>query len=175
MAIRVALNHQTTYRYDRPVSLSPHIMRLRPAPHCRTPIRAYSLKVRPENQFLNWQQDPFGNYLARFVFLEKVLELAIEVDVIADMTVINPFDFFVDEYAEHFPFQYDPQLRKELGPYLEISEDGPLLHKWLANIDRSAPNTVLGFSSISIDASGKISITLSVWSRVCRPAKRPSR
>jgi uncharacterized protein (DUF2126 family)/transglutaminase-like putative cysteine protease len=143
MAIRVALNHQTTYRYDRPVSLSPHIIRLRPAPHCRTPIRAYSLKVRPENQFLNWQQDPFGNYLARFVFPEKTWELAIEVDLIAEMTVINPFDFFVEQYAEQFPFQYDPQLRKELGPYLEISEDGPLLHKWLANIDRSAPNTVL--------------------------------
>ena len=104
MAIRVAINHKTTYHYDRSVSLSPHIFRLRPAVHSRTPIEAYSFKVSPEDHFINWQQDPFGNYQARVVFPEKTKELRVEVEVIANMVVINPFDFFVEEYAEKYPF-----------------------------------------------------------------------
>src|SRR5262245_54196783 len=102
MSIRVALNHKTHYRFDRPVGLSPHEVKLRPAPHCRTPIRSYSMKVFPANHFLNWQQDPYGNYLARLTFPEKATELLITVDLVTDMTVINPFDFFVEPYAETF-------------------------------------------------------------------------
>ena len=137
MAIRVAINHKTAYHYDRFVSLSPHIFRLRPAVHSRTHIEAYSFKVFPENHFINWQQDPFGNYQARVVFPEKTKELRIEVEVIANMTVINPFDFFVEDYAENFPFNYKEQLKGELIPYLEIKEDGPLLSKWIDGLDRS--------------------------------------
>ena len=119
MTIRVCINHRTHYKFDRPVSLSPHTVRLRPAPHSRTPIHSYSLKIKPETHFINWQQDAFGNYLARLVFPEKCTEFAVDVEVIADMTVINPFDFFVEEYAEYFPFNYPAQLKKELLPYLE--------------------------------------------------------
>ena len=137
MAIRVAINHKTGYRFDRLVKVSPHVVRLRPAPHTRTPIESYSLKVLPENHFINWQQDPFGNYLARLVFPEPVREMSFEVDVVAEIVTINPFDFFVEEYAEHYPFEYTPHLKKELSPYLEITEDGPLLKKWLSGVDRS--------------------------------------
>src|SRR5450631_3267827 len=137
MAIRVAINHKTTYSYDRYVSLSPHIFRLRPAVHSRTQIESYSFKVMPKDHFINWQQDPFGNYQARVVFPEKTKELSIEVEVIANMTVINPFDFFVEEYAEDFPFTYSKQLQGELIPYLEIKEEGPLLDEWIKNLDRS--------------------------------------
>jgi uncharacterized protein (DUF2126 family)/transglutaminase-like putative cysteine protease len=137
MAIRVAINHKTTYTYDRFVSLSPHIFRLRPAVHSRTHIESYSFKVTPKDHFINWQQDPFGNYQARVVFPEKTKELSIEVEVIANMTVINPFDFFVEEYAENFPFSYTHQLRGELIPYLEIKEEGPLLDQWIQGLDRS--------------------------------------
>ncbi|MFP4348016.1 MAG: DUF2126 domain-containing protein [Desulfococcaceae bacterium] len=142
MSIRVAVNHKTHYTYDRRVSLSPHIFRLRPAVHCRTPIEAYSLTIRPENHFINWQQDPFGNYLARVVFLEPAKELYVEVDLVADLTVINPFDFFMEEYAENFPFSYTPQLKKELIPYLEVKENGPLLKEWLSKVDRSEKRMV---------------------------------
>ena len=131
MTIRVAINHLTQYKFDRAVEISPHTIRLRPAAHSRTPIEAYSLKIQPKNHWINWQQDPFGNYLARVVFPEKATELRIEVDLIADMTVINPFDFFVEEYAEHYPFSYTEQLHKELVPYLEIRESGPKLKAWL--------------------------------------------
>jgi uncharacterized protein (DUF2126 family)/transglutaminase-like putative cysteine protease len=137
MTIRVAINHKTRYQYDRLVSLSPHVFRLRPAVHSRTPIESYSITIKPSEHFINWQQDPFGNYLARVVFLEKTKELSLEVDLIADMTVINPFDFFVEEYAKDYPFQYDPQLKKELTPFMEIKESGPLLSEWLAGVDRS--------------------------------------
>ncbi len=137
MTIRIACHHVTHYRFDRPVSLSPHVLRLRPAPHCRTPIRAYSLRVLPENHFLNWQQDPFGNFLARLVFPERTQELRIEVEVLADMTVINPFDFFIEESAEYYPFAYDSLLARELAPYFEKAAAGPLLTAWLAQIDGS--------------------------------------
>ena len=99
MPIRVALHHRTSYRYDRLVSLSPHEVRLRPAPHARTPVLSYSLTVTPEQHFINWQQDPYGNYVARYVFPERTRELSFKVDLVADMTVINPFDFFVEQYA----------------------------------------------------------------------------
>ncbi|MDD5580662.1 MAG: transglutaminase family protein [Methylobacter sp.] len=137
MTIRVAIRHKTIYNFDRPVSLSPHVFRLRPAVHSRTPIKGYALRIEPKNHFINWQQDPFGNILARVVFPEKCRKLSVEVEVIADLTVINPFDFFVEEYAETYPFKYDSQMQKELQPYLEITENDPLLKKWLKSFDIS--------------------------------------
>src|SRR6202046_1675596 len=127
MAIHVALNHKTHYRYDRPVMLGPQTIRLRPAPHCRTPILAYSLKVLPKNHFINWQQDPQGNYLARLVFPEPTTELLVEVDLVAEMAVFNPFDFFLEPYAERSPFFYDPSAARELRPFFEAEFPGPLL------------------------------------------------
>ncbi|MEL6142310.1 MAG: transglutaminase family protein [Bacteroidota bacterium] len=133
MPIRVAIRHHTKYAYDRAVKLSPQVIRLRPAPHARNPIHGYSLDIQPKNHFINWQQDPFGNYLARVVFPEKVSEFSVDVEVITDMVTFNPFDFFLEEYAEKFPFTYDEQLKKELLPYLEIEENGPLLLEWVNN------------------------------------------
>ena len=131
MAIRVALQHRTTYRFDRRVNLSPHEIRLRPAPHCRTPILGYSLNVAPDSYFLNWQQDPYGNWVARLVFTAPTDVLDIVVDLIADMTVTNPFDFFVEPYAEFAPFVYAPALAKELIPFLETANAGPRLAGWI--------------------------------------------
>ena len=135
MALKVVISHKTHYKYDKYISLSPHVIRLRPAPHSRTPIESYSLKITPKEHFINWQQDPFGNYLARIVFPEKVKEFGIDVEIIADMITINPFDFFVDEYAKDFPFKYDKELQKELIPYLEKSEDGKKLQEFIKMLD----------------------------------------
>jgi len=137
MAIRIALHHKTSYHYDRLVNLSPHEVRLRPAPHARTPVLSYSLTVQPEQHFINWQQDPYGNYIGRFVFPEKTNILEFTVDLVADMTVINPFDFFVEKYAEHFPFTYPAQLQSELSPYLKTGEAGPLLKEWVAQAGKA--------------------------------------
>ncbi len=137
MAIRVALHHRTNYRYERPVSIHPQVVRLRPAPHSRTPILSYSLKVLPSKHFLNWQQDPQGNYQARLVFPEKSRSLEIEVDLVAEMTVINPFDFFLEPDAERYPVRYDPRQAHELKPFLETEPTGPRLTEYLAGIDRS--------------------------------------
>ena len=138
MSIRVALNHATTYDYVRPVTLGPQVVRLRPAPHCRTPILSYSLKVEPAEHFVNWQQDPFGNHFARFVFPEKTRRFEVAVELIADMTVINPFDFFLEEEAERFPFQYEPRLADNLEPYLAKEPGGPRFTEWLAAVDRTS-------------------------------------
>jgi uncharacterized protein (DUF2126 family) len=131
MSIHVALNHRTAYRYDRLVSLSPQTIRLRPAPHCRTPVLAYSMRVSPANHFTNWLQDPHGNYLARLVFPEKTREFTIEVDLVAELSAINPFDFFLEEDVERYPFTYEPTLKRDLAPYLEAAMPGPKLRDFV--------------------------------------------
>lgn len=133
MAIRIALQHKTNYDFDRDVSISPHVVRLRPAPHSRTPIFSYSFKVAPADHFINWQQDPFGNYQARLLFPNKARRLSFEVEVIADMTAYNPFDYFIESYAEQFPFKYEDELKKSLRPYLMTHSDD-LLEAWLRKI-----------------------------------------
>ena len=142
MAIHVALSHVTEYRYDRPVSLSPQVVRLRPAPHCRTRILSYSQRVEPAGHFINWQQDPFSNYLARLVFPEKTTEFRITIDLVAEMAVYNPFDFFLEPYAEQFPFVYDETLQRELAPYLVKSALTPKFAELLASIDRHEQRTI---------------------------------
>jgi uncharacterized protein (DUF2126 family)/transglutaminase-like putative cysteine protease len=148
MTIQVALHHKTTYSFDRLVNLSPHEVRLRPASHCRTPILSYSLKVQPGKHFENWQQDGYGNWVARYVFQEPARELVVEVDLVADMTVINPFDFFVEESAERYPFTYSEQLTRELAPFREVEPAGPLLAAW---IDRVRADLLSGGPMNTVD------------------------
>jgi uncharacterized protein (DUF2126 family) len=142
MTIHVALNHVTHYRYDRPVKLGPQIVRLRPAPHCRTRIISYSQTIEPADHFCNWQQDPFANYMARLVFPEKTREFKVTVDVVAEMAVFNPFDFFLEPAAEKFPFAYEPGLQLELAPYLIAGEKSALVATYLEKIDRTPRKTV---------------------------------
>jgi len=131
MAIHAALRHRTLYVYDRDVLLSPQVIRLRPAPHCRTPILSYTLRLDPQKHFINWQQDPHGNYLARVVFPERTRRLAVDVELIADMSVLNPFDFFLEPAADTFPFSYEDALAGELAPFLERLPAGPQLRGFL--------------------------------------------
>jgi uncharacterized protein (DUF2126 family)/transglutaminase-like putative cysteine protease len=141
MAIRIALHHRTVYQYDRLVVLSPQVVRLRPAPHSRTPVQSYALKVEPAQHFINWQQDPQGNYLARLMFPEPTRQFSVEVDLVADMSVINPFDFFLEPYAEQFPFSYEPSLARELRPFLETLESTPRFEEFLSSVERTARQT----------------------------------
>src|SRR5262245_25001857 len=136
LSIHVALNHVTHYRYDRRVTLGPQIVRLRPAPHSRTRILAYSQRVTPAEHFINWQQDPQSNYLARLVFAEPTTEFSIEIDLIAEMAVLNPFDFFLEKYAESYPFDYEASERRELAPYLVAAPGTPKFNAYLATVAR---------------------------------------
>lgn len=145
MAIHVALTHRTEYRYDKLVGMAPQTIRLRPAPHCRTPILSYSLNISPKDHFINWQQDPFGNFLARIVIPEKTQEFSVTVDLVADMAIINPFDFFIDESARDWPFTYDEEIATELAPYLEPMTGTPRLDEYMRALDRSSSANTLDF------------------------------
>jgi len=144
MGTRVSLNHQTNYKYERRITLGPQVVRLRPASHCRTPISSYSLKIKPANHFINWQQDPLGNRLARLVFPEPTDEFSVEVDLIAELTTFNPFDFFLEPYAEQFPFKYPAELARDLEPYLKTTKPGPLLGNFLSSVSKT-PRATVGF------------------------------
>jgi uncharacterized protein (DUF2126 family) len=142
MSIHAALNHVTHYTYDRPVNLGPQVVRLRPAPHCRSKVISYSLRVEPAKHFINWQQDPFSNFQARLVFPEKTTEFKVTVDLVVEMAVYNPFDFFLEPSAEKFPFQYEPELAEELVPYLQCEPMTPLLQGYLEKVDRRRRPTI---------------------------------
>jgi len=142
MSIKVALNHHTSYNYDRPISVDPQVIRLRPAPHCRTPIESYSLRISPSNHFINWQQDPNGNFIARVVFEEKIDHFSIDVDLTASMTVINPFDFFIESYAETFPFSYNAEDQAYLKPYLVKDDTGETFRKFVSEVDQTPGRTI---------------------------------
>jgi uncharacterized protein (DUF2126 family)/transglutaminase-like putative cysteine protease len=142
MSIKASIYHLTHYIYDKPVILSPQVIRLRPAPHSKTKVLSHSLRVSPAGHFVNLQQDPYGNYQARYVFPEPVTELKIEVDLVADMTVYNPFDFFVEESGEHWPFEYPEDLREDLSIYMRPEPAGPQLQAFLDTLDRSRQKTV---------------------------------
>ncbi len=142
MSIKAGIYHLTHYIYDKPVRLGPQIIRLKPAAHSKTKVISHSLKVSPENHFVNLQQDPYGNYLARYVFPDPVTELKIEVDLVADMTVYNPFDFFVEEEAEQWPFDYPAALQDDLVIYRKVEPAGPRLQAFLDTISREPKQTV---------------------------------
>jgi uncharacterized protein (DUF2126 family)/transglutaminase-like putative cysteine protease len=152
MSIQVALNHRTQYRYDKAVSLGPHVIQLRPAPHCRTPILSYSLNVTPAEHLLNWQLDPHYNHLARLLFPGKTSEFVVEVDLVAELSPFNPFDFFLEQGVEDYPFKYAPVLAKDLEPYLSVDPAGPLLQAFLENLSGEKRGTI----SFLVDLNRKV-------------------
>ncbi len=175
MSIHVALNHVTHYRYDRLVSLSPQVVRLRPAPHCRTRILSFSLRVSPSEHFINWQQDPQANYLARLVFPNQTRELRVEVDLVAEMSVLNPFDFFLAPYAEEFPFKYDSNERRELVPYLLKAPSTPLIESYLASVSRERCRTIDFIVGINQRLAGDIKYLIRMEPGVQEPEETLAR
>jgi uncharacterized protein (DUF2126 family)/transglutaminase-like putative cysteine protease len=155
VSVLVSLHHTTRYAYDRPVALGPQVIRLRPAPHCRTRVPSYSLTVMPEH-YVHWQQDPHGNWIARYVFGEPASEFTVTVDLLAQISVVNPFDFFFEPYAETFPFEYADDLRRDLAAYLGPELCGAPLSSFVAAIGRETRNTLEFLVDLNRRLFGKI-------------------
>ncbi len=160
MSIQAALRHVTRYRYDRLIGLGPQTIRLRPAPHSRAKVVVYSLKIEPEQHFLNWQQDPQSNWLARVVFPEKVDHFTVAVDLTVEMEVINPFDFFLEPEAEEYPFAYSDELKAELEPYLKTSPLGEKFDAFLAKVPREKKQTTNFVFDLNASLSKEIAYTI---------------
>jgi transglutaminase-like putative cysteine protease len=160
MPTRLAIHHETRYRYDRPVRLSPQLIRLRPAPHARQPIASYALRITPAAHTLHWQQDPFGNFLARVTFPEPTTAFTLEVDLTCELLPINPFGFLLDDYAVSFPFDYTEELAADLAPLREVTENGPLLQAWLQYArSRPEPTTIAFLVALNQELSRRIDYT----------------
>ncbi|MFT4074129.1 MAG: transglutaminase family protein [Asticcacaulis sp.] len=171
MSILAALHHVSDYRYDRPITLGPQVIRLRPAPHTRAHVQSYALKVEPANHFINWQQDPFGNWLARIVFPEKTSSFKVTVDLVLEIKVFNPFDFFLEESATKFPFTYDDSLKDELAPYLEIKDTDPVLMDYVASISDEPMGTVDFLVAFNQKLNSDLNYTLRMAPGVQTPAE----
>src|SRR5271170_2361504 len=152
MSIQIALNHSTHYRYDKAVSVGPQVIRLHPAPHCRTPILSYSLGVTPAGHLLNWQLDLYNNHLARLLFSDKTNEFLVKVDLVAELSPFNPFDFFLEPGVEDCPFEYAPELAKDLEPYRWVEPVGPLLQAFLGKL----PGGTRGTISFLVDLNRRV-------------------
>jgi len=144
--MQVAVHHQTRYLYERPISLGPQVIQLRPAPHCRVPILSYSLEVTPADRLLSWQFDPLANHVARAIFPSKTTEFAVEVSLVADITPMNPFDFVVDPAYATLPFAYADDVARDLKPFLDPcplpDETGPRFKSFLQSLDQQGQTTV---------------------------------
>ena len=179
MSTKVALEHRTTYRFDRSIGIGPHLVRLRPAPHARTPVSAYSLTVSPADHFLHWQQDPFGNHLARLVFPSPADTLDITVGLVADLGVINPFDFFVEPNAGTYPFAYDEQLARDLQPYLGrgTTPPDPVLAGWLDRVrgGLEGRSTIDVLVALNTAVNGDVAYSLRMEEGVQTPAETLTR
>jgi transglutaminase-like putative cysteine protease len=158
--MRVLLQHQTKYEYERSVFLTPHLIRLKPTAHCHTAIDFYALTIQPECHLIHWQQDPFGNFIARIDFNEPVDQLLVDVSIIANMIPMNPFDFFLDESAQYFPFEYEIQLKKDLSVYLEITDYGPKIIQWQEKVNRSRQATIDFLVMVNQKVNQEISYTV---------------
>ncbi len=160
MSVFVSLHHVTLYLYDRPVALGPQMIRLRPAPHGRTRIPSYSLKVVPADHHVNWQHDPHGNWVARYTFPERTREFSITVDLHADLAAVNPFDFLIEPYAVTYPFALPPDLAHELASYLETEPAGARLSAFLATVPRAPTSTVQFLIEINARVRGAVDYTV---------------
>jgi transglutaminase-like putative cysteine protease len=172
MAILTSLHHLTSYQYDRPVGLGPQVIRLRPAAHSRTQIRSYSLSVMPRQHFINWQQDPHGNWLARLVFPEKTTEFSVEVNLTANLSTVNPFDFFVESYAETWPFAYPEELRMDLAAYLSSAEPGPRVAAFIKELPKEAERTVFFLVDLNHELQRRIRYVIRMEAGVQTPGRR---
>ncbi|NHN90688.1 transglutaminase family protein [Acetobacter sicerae] len=171
MTLNVALTHKTTYHYDRPVMMGPQVIRLRPAAHARTNILSYALTIEPKPHFINWMQDPSGNWQARVVFPERVTHFDVTVDLVADMATINPFDFFLEPEAEEWPFTYDHVLDQELAPYRKLEPAGPLLRALIAEIPKEKQRTVDMLVALNQAVQKRISYIVRMEPGVWSPEK----
>jgi uncharacterized protein (DUF2126 family) len=71
-----------------------------------------------------------------------VTQFIVAVDLLAELSIINPFDFFVEPFADTYPFAYPAEFAEELAPYLYKEPAGPRLAAFMDTVAREPRKSV---------------------------------
>jgi transglutaminase-like putative cysteine protease len=130
---RLEVRHTTVYRYARPVRFGPHRAMLRPRDSHDLKLRSAVLSIAPAAQ-VSWMHDVFGNSVTLLEFSEPAAELRMESRIELEQFPLDRPEYRLAADAEHWPFAYDAEERRDLGPTLDRHYPGGDLRTWALDL-----------------------------------------
>ena len=115
--MRITVRHRTAYAFDAPVSLEPHVVRLRPRVDGSNRLVEFDLQIDPEPALRADNLDPEGNVVTHAWFDGKSSHLTLRTHAVVDTLVVDPFRFLVTDPEQPLPGVYAPDFCERLALY----------------------------------------------------------